>query len=143
MGCNCNKKPNINLCGDNNKIKCGCTNPIDSKCVNYTSTNLDNIGVETGNNIEYILKKINDLIGSIRHEIVNSLIRIFINVGKGKELYKGQNINGIDEFRTLDTNESINLIQNDETLYFKVDEDWFNSKVENNIDESLGIWSNI
>lgn len=133
----CNKcgspKP-IEHCGCEPVKFCGCSTKVDSKCVIYDACSLTPLGVIKGDNLEEIIKMINDMFSDVYIAIDNAFVGM--NVGLGSEIYKGQNENGIEEFRTLEKGTGILLIQKDNTIEIKVDTIWLNSYLQEFMNES-------
>ena len=133
----CNKcgspKP-IEHCGCEPVKFCGCSTKVDSKCVIYDACSLTPLGVIKGDNLEEIIKMINDMFSDVYVAIDNAFVGM--NVGLGSEIYKGQNENGIEEFRTLEKGTGILLIQKDNTIEIKVDTIWLNSYLQEFMNES-------
>lgn len=120
MSCTkCAKK--IEYCGCKKEPKtCGCTVKTDAKCVFYNSdSELIPMGVIKGDNLDGILKVINDMFCDINLRLEQSFIGA--NVGSGFEIYKGQNLDGIHEFKTLIGGEGIVLTETSNGIEVKGD----------------------
>lgn len=129
-----NNKP-VGQCGCEEPVKfCGCSTKLDSKCVIYDACSLTPLGVIRGDNLEEIIKMINDMFSDVYVAIDNAFVGL--NVGLGSEIYKGQNENGVEEFRTLEKGNGILLIQKDNTIEIKVDTVWLNSYLQDFMNES-------
>ena len=129
-----NNKP-VGQCGCEEPVKfCGCSTKLDSKCVIYDACSLTPLGVIRGDNLEEIIKMINDMFSDVYVAIDNAFVGL--NVGLGSEIYKGQNENGVEEFRTLEKGNGILLIQKDNTIEIKVDTVWLDSYLQDFMNES-------
>ena len=113
---------NLKHCGCPTQKMCGCSSKIDAKCVIYDSKKLDPICILNGDNLEEIIKKINDLFKSMSFDIDNAFVAM--NVGGKVEVYKGQNSNCVEEFRTLQGVEGITVIQDGDIVKIKIDTEW-------------------
>ena len=113
---------NLKHCGCPTQKMCGCSSKIDAKCVIYDSKKLDPICILNGDNLEEIIKKINDLFKSMSFDIDNAFVAM--NVGGKVEVYKGQNSNCVEEFRTLQGVEGITVTQDGDIVKIKIDTEW-------------------
>ena len=136
MSSNCNKcNKSSYQCGCEKPVQlCGCSTKVDAKCVIYDACALTPLGVIKGDNLEEIIKMINDMFSDVYVAIDNAFVGL--NVGLGSEIYKGQNENGVEEFRTLEKGNGILLIQKGNTIEIKVDTVWLNSYLQDFMNES-------
>lgn len=111
-----------NKCKEINKVTCGCIDKTDAKCVIYDSVTLQPLCVLKGDNMEEIIKKINDKFRSVGFDIENAFVAR--NVGGRVEVYKGKNEKGIVDFRTLEGIEGIKVKNDDTTITIHIDEEW-------------------
>lgn len=117
MSCGCYEKP----CGCSKPKVCGCEIDLDTKCIKWSGTCAENIPIQSGDHLETIICAIDTIIGNLLDKITDF---IGINVGDGSKVYKGNDIDGFPEFRTLGSTVSVNVTQNEDTITFSVDESW-------------------
>lgn len=113
--CNkCNEKSN----------NCGCEE-VNAKCVIYKGVCLDNLEVCSGDNLEYIIKIINDLIAEILFD--NAKGTTLSNIGEGVDIVHNENSITKDyEIRSVKKgDESIDVYLDGDTIKVSVNKDWF------------------
>ena len=120
---------NLKHCGCPAQKMCGCSSKIDAKCVIYDSCALTPLGVIRGDNLEEIIKMINDMFSDVYVQIDNAFIGM--NTGLGAEVYKGQNSEGIEEFRTFDKGTGILINQKVDSIEISADTEWFENMIKN------------
>lgn len=113
--CNkCNEKSN----------NCG-YEEVNAKCVIYKGVCLDNLEVCSGDNLEYIIKIINDLIAEILFD--NAKGTTLSNIGEGVGIVHNENSIAKDyEIRSVKKgDESIDVYLDGDTIKVSVNKDWF------------------
>ena len=131
MSSNCNKcNKSSYQCGCEKPVQlCGCSTKVDAKCVIYDACALTPLGVIRGDNLEEIIKMINDMFSDVYVQIDNAFIGM--NTGLGAEVYKGQNSEGIEEFRTFDKGTGILINQKADSIEISADTEWFENMIKN------------
>lgn len=131
MSSNCNKcNKSSYQCGCEEPVQlCGCSTKVDAKCVIYDACALTPLGVIRGDNLEEIIKMINDMFSDVYVQIDNAFIGM--NTGLGAEVYKGQNSEGIEEFRTFDKGTGILINQKADSIEISADTEWFENMIKN------------
>lgn len=89
---------------------CGCSHKLSTLCVIYEGLALGNLNIVTGQNLETILTNLDNLIYTISQ--ATELGWGGTNVGGNAEVYKGENLSGIHEFRTIKAGSNITVTQN-------------------------------
>lgn len=135
MACErCKKSPDVKCgCGDKVKV-CGCPVKVETKCVRYNGESLTPLGVIKGDNLEQILKRINELFCEVDVKLDETFLGQ--NVGLGVEIYKGKNADGYHEFRTLHAGNGILLSQTANGVEIKADSEFINTHIRNNLNDA-------
>lgn len=133
--CNkCGSNKPTPVCGCNKPKLYGCTTKVDAKCVNYSGGNLTPLGVVGGDNLEDILKIINELFRDLLVKLEDNFIGE--NVGHGSEIFKGLGIDGRYEFRTIEGGVGIIVEQKGDVVEIKADPEFFNTNFKTFLNDS-------
>lgn len=129
--CNCN----TNNCGCNQTNTCApdpCSCPIfiSSDCVNNVTEDLTCSNILKGQTLSEVLVQLDEFICT-KFDSVTNFFNL-INVGTGSEIYKGVNMLGKKEIRTLLDSGLINLAQGTNDITISVDEAALNTFIEAN-----------
>lgn len=127
-----NKIYNYNVdCGCSNGCDnepCGCKTKLSSLCVIYDNKDLENLGIEKGDNLENILKRIDLIIGNILTALEEQVV--ISNIGTGEEIYAGTDDDGVNLVKTVLGGDGIKLEPTKEELIIKVDDEYIDNKLE-------------
>lgn len=128
--CNCNTNCGCNttpICPNNN---CDCPTLISSECVNNFTEDLVCSNILKGQTLNEVIVQLDAYICE-RFESVENFNQL-INVGNGSQIYKGDNLLGKKQIRTLIDSGLINLAQGTDTVTISVDEAALNTFIETN-----------
>ena len=119
---------NCNKCSDPcnkpdpcNKGKvCGCSINLETKCVKYTGNDLACTNIKKDTNLQDILTSLDEFLCFLIDEVNNK--SSIENIGGGVEIYSGRNeVTYSNQMRTLVSSESVEVIQNEDTISFNVE----------------------
>lgn len=115
-----------NKCGS--KEICGC-NEVDSKCVIYNGICLDTLNVCKGDNLQNIIKIIDDLLTQVFYDIRKGIT--LTNIGDGERVVKNDNtLTGDYEIRSIKKgDESIDILTEDDNIIFSINKDWLAQQI--------------
>ena len=114
---NCNCK---NQCNNCEPVDCGCKIELDTLCVYYTGQGISPLGVKSGQNLTEILELINNYLEFLLDEI--EVLSTIKNIGDGAEIYAGRdNATRANTLRTLKSSDSVEVIENEDTISFEVE----------------------
>lgn len=112
----------------NKKNNCGCEE-IDSKCVIYRGVCLDTLDVCSGDNLENIIKIINDLITDVLFEQAKGIT--LSNIGDGVKVVANSNtLNGDYEIRSVKGgDESVDVYLDGDVIKVEINKEWLNENI--------------
>lgn len=105
----------INNCIDNSVpcqsvTPCGCSHKMSTLCVVYEGLALGNLNIVNGQNLETILGNLDTLVNTLTQS--TELGWLGTNLGGNAAVYKGENLSGIHEFRTIKGGSNVTVTQN-------------------------------
>lgn len=106
-----------------------CLELVNASCVVLGMGPLPAIGVEAGDDLDYVLANINARLDGLTSNASGE--NSFTNVGNGAQVWAGRNSRFVDQFRTLRAGLGTGItIQEKETeIGFSVDTDWLHDRV--------------
>lgn len=122
--CNRCGKP---LCGCKEPKICGCEYVAEGTCVEYTGRPLPTIGINPNDNLNQVLRKIDDKILGIEFDMVNSFTGY--SSGGKTEIYAGYGEGGVHTFKTMDVGPGINIKDSDGVIKLSISEEYIREKV--------------
>lgn len=129
MACEKCKSSRVERCGCKEK----CKNSVNATCVTYDGGNLTNIGIIRGDNLSEIIEKIEDTFCETSIKVITATEGV--NLGSGAEVYRGKNLNGASEFRTIKRGTGIVLTQTLGEIRIDADINWLNNYLKEYINE--------
>lgn len=140
---NCSCKTHGNYC-DSTRVcttppwleDCGCPTKLSTLCVIYQGVSLEYLGIQNGDRLEYVLSTLNQRFKRMIDKIDEGFL--VSNVGDGAEVFKGAKEDGGSDMRTLKGSESVEVKESEDTIDFKVKDDWLaNNSVIRNIKSDI------
>lgn len=123
MACNCNQQTNYNICNPTpcqEPQDCSCPTILKSDCVTYSGDDLECSGIVTGQTLTETIEQLDTFICEKVDDITNALT--LKNIGDGAKVYKGDDLLGRKELRTLtSTGNSVTITQGTDTINLEVD----------------------
>lgn len=114
---NCNSLTDTTPCTSGD---CGCKVLISSDCVNKVDVDLACASILKGQTLSEVLTQLDAYICQ-RFESVENFVQL-ANIGTGSQIYKGVNIFGKKELRTLLESNLVSLVQGTETITVSINE---------------------
>ena len=108
MGCNCNQQTNYNLCNPTpcqEPQDCSCPTILSTDCVTYGGNDLECSGIVTGQTLTETIEQLDTFICEKVDDITNALT--LKNIGAGAKVYKGDDLLGRKELRTIESSTDI------------------------------------
>jgi len=138
MSCNnCNQIEEYNLCNPSPCVEtqsCDCPTLLQTKCVTYEGDDLECSGIKSGTILTELIQQLDAFICEKVNDITNALT--LKNVGLGAEVYKGIDLLGRKEIRSLiTTGDILTSVQNENDITFGIDEEVLTNFVEDLIPE--------
>lgn len=118
---------------------CNCKIKLSTVCVLYDGVVLSVLDTYEGENLESILKKIDELFGDIFNIFENLAYR---NLGSGAEVFKRVTSNRVLEFRTLLGSQAIQVQENLNEIGITLNEQWLFDFISNAGIETITTISN-
>jgi len=128
--CNCDSTitTTTNICQE--PVNCSCPALLSSSCVNNVDVDLQCSNILKGQTLSEVLVLLDAYICT-KFDSVTNFFQL-INVGTGSEIYKGVNMLGKKEIRTLIDSGLINIVQGTNDITISVDEVALNTFIEAN-----------
>lgn len=124
MGCNCNQQTNYNLCNPapcQEPQDCACPTILKSDCVTYSGNDLECSGIPTGTILTELIEQLDTFICEKVEDVTNALV--LKNIGTGAKVYKGDDLLGRKELRTVTkTGDLITISENTDNIAVSIDE---------------------
>lgn len=133
MGCNCNQQTNYNLCNPSPCVEqdCSCPTILKSDCVTYSGNDLECSGIVTGQTLTETIEQLDTFICEKVDDITNALT--LKNIGDGAKVYKGDDLLGRKELRTIESSTNIiTVTEATNTIQINIDDDVLNNFIEEN-----------
>ena len=105
-----------------------CLELINASCVVLGMGPLPALGVDSGDDLEYILTNLNSVLSGLDSTATGSFK--FTNIGNGAEVWAGVNNKLIGQFRTLRGGTGINVEESNTEIKIGVDTDWLHDAVK-------------
>jgi hypothetical protein len=134
MGCNCNQQTNYNLCNPapcQEPQSCDCPTILSTDCVTFGGNDLECSGIQSGTILtELIEQQEAFLCQKIEEAIAPTILK---NIGTGAKVYKGDDLLGRKELRTVTkTGNLVTVTENTDNIAVSIDEVALNTFVEAN-----------
>lgn len=129
------KKCNPNPCGCNSKNICQRDIPSDN-VVYASNVDVACLGIQPGTPLTEALQAIGDAYCDLQTEITGASA-VLVNIGGDEGVYAGDTLAGAKELKTLVGSDSINVASTSTNINFSVDEDWINSKITAQTDQTI------
>jgi len=110
--------------------RCSCTHEHPTICIIHEGVELGTIDVYEGEDLESILKKIDNLFKEITTILYEG--KLFINVGRGAEVLSKVNAQSQAEIRSLLSGDGIDVVKNIDDIGFSINEEWLANFITNN-----------
>ena len=134
MACNCNQQTNYNLCNPKpcqEPQDCSCPTILKSDCVTYGGNDLECSGIVTGQTLTETIEQLDTFICEKVDDITNALT--LKNIGDGAKVYKGDDLLGRKELRTIESStDIITVTEATNTIQINIDDDVLNNFIEEN-----------
>jgi hypothetical protein len=134
MSCNCNQQTNYNLCNPKpcqEPQDCSCPTILSTDCVTYGGNDLECSGIVTGQTLTETIEQLDTFICEKVDDITNALT--LKNIGAGAKVYKGDDLLGRKELRTIESStDIITVTEATNTIQINIDEDILNNFIEEN-----------
>lgn len=102
------------------QAECGCTYKVDTDCITYSGEDLTCSSIPSTTNLSEVLEGLDNYICDVK-DLIGSLQ--ISNVGSGAESFKGINVTGVREFRTLvSTEPNLTITEGTNTIDFDIAE---------------------
>lgn len=135
MGCNCNNQPtNYNICNPapcQEPQDCSCPTILSTDCVTYGGNDLECSGIQSGTILTELIEQLDTFICEKVDDITNALT--LRNIGNGAKVYKGDDLLGRKEIRTIESStDIITITEATNTIQINIDDDVLNNFIEEN-----------
>ena len=135
MGCKkCNEQNDYNPCNPTpcqEPVECSCPTILKSDCVIYSGNDLECSGIVTGQTLTETIEQLDTFICEKVDDITNALT--LKNIGDGAKVYKGDDLLGRKELRTVTkTGDLITITENTNDIAVSIDESALNTFIEEN-----------
>lgn len=144
MSCNCNNQPtNYNICNPapcQEPQDCSCPTILKSDCVNYSGDDLECSNIKQGTILTELIQQLDAFICQVRDDLLNAFS--LRNIGAGAKVYKGDDLLGRKELRTIESStDIITVTEATNTIQIGIDEDELNQNINIvNVGEGIEVY---